>query len=675
MPIERKGSSKNVIELKWNGKIKNDLGEEGYKLDVEKQGIRLFANTTEGLFRGTQSLWQLMPPSFHANKANTNTIWTVPVVAITDKPRFAWRGMLLDCSRHFMTKDFVKRYIDLLAFYKMNTLHWHITEDQGWRLEIKKYPKLTEIGAWRTEKDGTRYGGYYTQEDVKEIVAYAESRFITVVPEIELPGHSQAALAAYPEISCTGGPFEVETEWGVFKEIYCAGNEQTFTFLEDVLSEVVELFPSEYVHIGGDEAPKYRWEHCPKCQKRIKTEGLHDEHELQSYFISRVAQFLATKNRKIIGWDEILEGGLPKGATVQSWRGMDGAIQAAKQGHYAIVSPTSHAYFDYDVKAIDVQKVYSFEPVPKSLNVQETQYIMGGECNMWTERAPQDKVDSKVFPRILAMSEVLWTEKNIRDFDIFYKNMQLHYEILDNLGVTYGFETVPIALQTKLDANKNLLFTIIAGGRALDIHYTLDGSRPTQSSPKYEKTIRLTESTTLKVQAFKNKQVYGDMFERTYVAHQANGIVPKLDYLYSPSYTGGGDDGLTDGLRGTLDFRDGLWQGFQKNDLIAIIDLGENRPISEIRTGYYQYNNSWIFLPTKVHYYVSDDGENFKKMATVPNSTSPKQSGQFKEDFVTQFSTTARYVKVVAENIEICPDWHDASGSHAWLFVDEIIVR
>ena len=315
-----------------------------------------------------------------------------------------------------MEKDFVKRYIDLLALYKMNVLHWHLTEDQGWRIAIDKYPKLTEVGAWRDDGQGGKYGGFYTKEDIREVIEYATERGITVVPEIELPGHSQAALAAYPQFSCTGGPFEVETEWGVFKEIYCAGNDSTFIFLEDVLSEVMELFPSEYIHIGGDEVPKYRWEHCEKCQRRIHIEGLYDEHELQSYFISRIGNFLATKERKMIGWDEILEGGLPEGATVQSWRGFDGAKTAVLSGHQAIVSPTSHAYFDYGLNDIDLEKVYEFNPIPEGISQKEEILVLGGECNMWSERAPQHKVDSKVFPRMIAMSEVLWSGNDQKNF-------------------------------------------------------------------------------------------------------------------------------------------------------------------------------------------------------------------------------------------------------------------
>ena len=310
------GSDSNRIVLVRRGD--EAMGAEGYRLEVTEKAVRIEAYQPAGLFYGVQTLRQLLPEEIEAPDKQQAPLggWTVPSVTIEDKPRFPWRGMLLDCGRHFMDKEFVKRYVDLLAYHKMNRLHWHLTEDQGWRIEIKKYPKLTEVGAWREYEDGTVYGGFYTQDDVREIVAYAKSRFVTVVPEIEMPGHSVAALAAYPEFSCTGGPFEVETQWGVHKDVYCAGNDRTFKFLEDVLEEVMTLFDSPYIHIGGDECPKDRWKQCPKCQGRIKVEGLKDEHELQSYFIKRMERFLSSKGRRLIGWDEILEGGLAPAATV-----------------------------------------------------------------------------------------------------------------------------------------------------------------------------------------------------------------------------------------------------------------------------------------------------------------------------------------------------------------------
>jgi hexosaminidase len=417
------------------------LGEEGYELTVTKDSVVLCAVEPAGLFRGVQTIRQLLPPAIESRAKVPGIEWAIRCVEIVDRPRFAWRGSLLDSCRHFLTKDFVKRYIDLLAYHKMNRLHWHLCEDQGWCIEIKKYPKLTEIGAWRGEGKN-RFGGFYTQEDVKEIVEYAKSRHIMVVPEIEMPGHCTAALTSYPELSCTGGPFEVSTKRGIHKDVYCGGNDKVFKFLEDVLSEVVELFPAPYVHIGGDECPKGRWKECSKCQARIKSEGLKDEDELQSYFIKRMEKFLLSKNRRLIGWDEILEGGLAPSATVQSWRGMKGAVAAAQAGHDVIVSPTSHCYLDYTHTRTSLEKVYSFEPVPEGLTAQQGKHILGGEGNMWTDRTAQELVDSWVFPRLAALAELLWSPKELREWKDFSERLEGHYARLDVMGVNF-FRPIP----------------------------------------------------------------------------------------------------------------------------------------------------------------------------------------------------------------------------------------
>ncbi len=418
-----------------------DLGCEGYLLDVVSDGVTVAASDAAGAFYAVQTLRQLFPTEIECGgRGSADMVWTAPAVRIHDAPRFRWRGLMLDCCRHFMTKSFVKRYIDLLAYHKMNRFHWHVTEDQGWRIDIDRYPKLVDVGAWRTEGDGTRYGGYYSKLDVRDVVDYAASRHVTVIPEIEMPGHAIAALAAYPELSCRGRPLDVATTWGIFDDVYCAGNDRVFTFLQDVLTEVMELFPSEYIHIGGDECPKARWKECSRCQKRMEREGLRNESELQGYFIGRIAEFLALNDRRLVGWDEILEGGLPETATVQSWRSMDGAIQAARSGHDAIVSPTSHAYFDFDVATTSLEQVYSFDPIPEALSGEERKRILGGECTMWTERAPQDTVDNKVFPRLLAMAECLWSPPECQDFTDFRRRMQFHCARLEVLGVSCGPE-------------------------------------------------------------------------------------------------------------------------------------------------------------------------------------------------------------------------------------------
>ena len=672
--LDKIEEGKNQIVLKIDPAIEEN--KEAYQLNVSMEKVVLTGASATGVFRGIQTLLQLFPPSIYGNESSEE-IWKIPVVDIADSPKFQWRGMLLDCSRHFMKKDFVKRYLDLLAYHKMNTLHWHITEDQGWRMEIKKYPKLTEVGAWRTEKDGSRYGGFYSQEDIKEIVQYAADRHINVVPEIELPGHSQAALAAYPEYSCTGGPFEVETEWGVFREIYCAGNDGTFEFLENILTEVIELFPSPYIHIGGDEVPKYRWEQCDKCQKRIEKENLQDTHELQSYFIKRIENFLTSKNKQLIGWDEILEGGLAEGAIVQSWRGMNGAVEAVKSGHPAIVSPTSHAYFDYDLKSIDLEKVYSFDPIPKDIDEKQKALIWGGECNMWSERAPQELVDSKVFPRILAMTEVLWSYPMVRDYEQFYQRVQRHYPRLKTMGVSYGFETMPVHLEHYFQPDGNAEIRLNAGTPELKLCYTLDGSTPNEESILYRIPIEPKDSCQLKVQAYKEGKTYGEVFEQVYEPHQVLGKQPDLLTTYSNHYTGGGDKALVNGLRGSTDFRDGNWQGYQYDDLVTIFDLrDQNITFSEVSVGFYQYNNSWIFLPTALIIEVSQDGKTFKELANIPNDISPKQRGKFLHQLQATFpKQSANYLKVTAKNIQHCPDWHEAAGSKAWLCVDEILVK
>ena len=450
------------------------LGDEGYELRITPEAVLLHAAAPAGLFYAVQTLRQLLPPDAEAPQGQP--VETLPCLTIVDSPRYRWRGMLLDCCRHFMTKEFVKRYIDLLAYHKLNVFHWHLTDDQGWRIEIKKYPKLTEVGAWRDiTRDSERpasapptapttaaasapagkYGGYYTQADMREIVAYAASRYITVVPEIEMPGHSQAAIASYPELSCRGAPLPVGTQWGVIEDVYCAGSDRTFEILQGVLAEVMELFPSKFIHIGGDECPKVRWQACPKCQARIKAEGLKDEAELQSYFVRRIEKFLNSKGRRLVGWDEILEGGLAPNATVQSWRGMQGARAAATSGHDVVSSPTTHCYLDYaqaqvpgeptNMGFLPLERVYEFEPTPAELSPEQARHVLGLEGNMWTEHAPQSRVDWQVFPRLCAIAEVGWSPKEARQWDDFAARMKTHCRRLDALGIKYFVPSPPAA--------------------------------------------------------------------------------------------------------------------------------------------------------------------------------------------------------------------------------------
>ena len=635
---------------------------EYYNLEINKNFILIKGSDREGLIHGVYSLIQLIPRSSGVSDSK------LACVKINDYPKFKWRGLLLDCCRHFMSIDFVKRYIDLLAYHKMNVLHWHLTEDQGWRIEIDKYPKLTDVGAWRKEKDGSIYGGFYTKEQIKEVVNYAYKRGVNIVPEIELPGHCVAALAAYPEYSCTGGPFEVEKDWGVFKDIYCAGNDSTFVFLENILDEIIELFPSKYIHIGGDETPKYRWKNCKRCNKRIKDENLENTHELQSYFIQRIEDYISSKGKKLIGWDEILEGGLANDATVQSWRGFEGALEAVKTGHDAIVSPTSHAYFDYDLDLIDLEKVYNFDPIPAGVPSDKEKHIIGGECNMWTERAPQITIDSKVFPRLLAMSEVLWDYPIIRDYNLFYERVQAHYKRLDVLGVNYGLETKPIAISSEYEDGQ-FYVTLNKGVKDLKLFYQINQ----EETVLYDSTFIINESADIKTWAVKNDNSYGDSLQIELYKHK--GLGAKISNLstYSNTYNGGGNNAIVNGLRGGLNFRDGHWQGYFGTDFETTITFNSIQRIDSVISSFYQYNLSWIFIPKQILVFTSMDGDNYYKRAKLSPQISAKQEGHFFKEFVMSFpEVEAKYIKIKAVNYGACPDWHPAAGSKSWLFVDEV---
>jgi len=449
--IPRKNSTKGIIfRINKDGNIK----PEGYNIVITRKSITIEASNEAGLFYGVQSLLQLIP--IDSNKKSIK----IKGAVISDYPRFEWRGLHLDVCRHFMPKEFVLKYLDYMAIHKLNKFHFHLTEDQGWRIEIKRYPQLTQIGSNRTETlighgakssifDAKPHGGFYTQDDIKEIVKYAAERYITVVPEIEMPGHALAALASYPELGCTGGPYKVATKWGVFDDVMCAGKESTLEFLENVLSEVIALFPSELIHIGGDECPKTRWKECPLCQERIRAKGLKDEHELQSYFIGRIEKFLNSKGRQIIGWDEILEGGLAPNAAVMSWRGEKGGIEAAKMKHNVVMSPGSHCYFDHyqfdpqtEPLAIggftNLAKIYSYEPVPKELSSQEQKYIMGAQANVWTEYIPTpEHAEYMVFPRVAALSEVVWSQKENREYKDFKRRLDILVKLYNKMNINY----------------------------------------------------------------------------------------------------------------------------------------------------------------------------------------------------------------------------------------------
>ncbi len=423
---------------------RSDLGNEGYTLSIRPDSISITASRPAGLFYAVQTLRQLLPAELEGTKPKRSVTLTVPCLHIEDKPAFGWRGLLLDCSRTFLSKEYIIRYIDLLALYKMNVLQLHLTDDQGWRVEIKKYPLLAELCSEFSPQYPDEKGGYYSQDDIREIVEYAARRYVTIVPEIEMPGHSSSVFVAYPQLSCTCRKTEIFPFFkgpNITKDIFCAGNNDVYIFLEDVLTEVIELFPSEYIHIGGDEAPKDRWKQCPKCQAMLLRHGLKDEEQLQSYFTQRIERFLNSKGRKLIGWDEILEGGLAKNAAVMSWRGTQGGIKAAQMNHYVVMSPTSHCYFDYDIQSTSLKETYSFNPVPAKLPADKTRFILGGQGNMWTHLArTEPAIDSQIFPRLIGLAESLWTPPELKDFNDFHRRLSTHYRRLDIMHVKAGAE-------------------------------------------------------------------------------------------------------------------------------------------------------------------------------------------------------------------------------------------
>lgn len=514
-------------------RVDETLPAEHYALEVGQTGATLRASSLPGFIYGIQTLKQLLPAAVYGGEADSSDKWEIPCVSIEDAPRFGYRGLHLDVARHFFDTKQVEKVIDMMVVHKLNTLHWHLTEDQGWRIEIKRYPKLTEFGSKRKgtmiEKqwgscDNVPYGGYYTQDEIREVVAYAAARGITVVPEIDLPGHMLAALACYPELGCTGGPYEVETGWGVFEDVLCPGKEKTFEFLENVLTEVMELFPSEYIHIGGDECPKTRWEKCPACQARIKALGLKDddrhsdEHYLQSYVTARIEKFLNEHGRRIIGWDEILEGELAPNATVMSWRGTEGGIYAAKMGHDAIMTPTTYCYLDYCQASdpeneplniggyVPVEKLYSYEPVPDSLVNDYGKYIIGVQANLWTEYIPtNEQLEYMLLPRVAALSEVQWCDRGTREWTRFAQALPHMLQIYDHMGLNYATTVFGVTGLTEKNAETGAEEIVLSTIDQTPIHYTLDGSEPTAESPVYTDPIALDREYTVKAAVFREE--------------------------------------------------------------------------------------------------------------------------------------------------------------------------
>jgi len=689
------------IELKSGKAIvfkkESSLAKEGYHLDISNSQIAIKASSDQGAFYAVQSLRQLLPAELE-NGSYTKKDILVPAVSIRDEPQYGYRGMHLDVGRHLFSVDFIKKYIDALAMLKYNTFHWHLTEDQGWRIEIKKYPKLQEVAAYRKETlighysdqphqfDGKRYGGYYTQEEIKEVVAYAEERFVTIIPEIEMPGHSQAAIAAYPYLGCTGEPVEVATKWGVFEEVYCP-TEETFTFLEDVLDEVMALFPSKYIHIGGDEAPKTRWKQSEFCQQLMKEKGLKDENELQSYFIGRIETYLNSKGRQIIGWDEILEGGLAPNATVMSWRGTSGAVEAAKQQHDVVMTPTSHCYFDYYQSEneneplaiggfLPLEKVYEFNPIPEELTTNEMQYIKGVQGNVWTEYMPtEEQVEYMVFPRILAMSEVAWSASKQKDFENFVSRVEHFHQRLKILDINYANHLYDLEGEIKTEENSTYL-ELSAPSNANTIRYTTDGNTPTITSEVYTSKIHLDESVNLMAAVFDDKNRLGHVFKLKFNAHKAVGQQISIDKTPHRAYSGSGAKGLVNGIKGSNSrFGDKEWMGFWGNDLEITIDFDIPTEINSITTRFYHGPGQWIYAPKQVEISME-----MPDAGTVVDEYNIKADNNSKvittvHEFPKGLPLKVTQLKLVVPNYGMIPKGNQGEGNPAWTFIDEIVVE
>ena len=690
---EERAAKSIYIKIKKNKVI----GNEGYTLDIASKYIILTANTRTGLFYGLQSLLQVIGQSQQGNG------FALPNMKVEDYPRFGWRGMHLDVSRHFFPKSFIKEYIDLMARYKMNVFHWHLCDDQGWRLEIKRYPKLTSAGAWRADRPGkswmeraapspdepATYGGFYTQEEVREVVAYAREKGITVLPEIEMPGHSSAVLAAYPEYSCHGTPVLVQTGGNYsYAPTFCAGKDSTFLFIQNILEEVIQLFPSEFIHVGGDEVDKSFWQDCPKCQQRKVLEGLKDEDELQSYFIRRMEKFLLSKGRRLIGWDEILEGGLAPEAAVMSWRGVAGGIAAAKQRHYVVMSPGTHCYFDHyqgdpetEPLAIGgyttLKKVYSYEPVPAELTPDEAKYIMGAQANLWTEWIETGThAEYMVLPRMLALSEVVWSPAAIRNWQDFRSRLKQHYRWFDQQGLNYSKGTFRVEIKPVADTVLHTLSALLESeAEDVTIHYTLDGTDPNGRSPVYESPVAIDRSLTIKAVAIQEDVPLRKPNARRFEIHKASGKQVSYEMSNNSNYPADGQNTLTDGIRGTKEIGKS-WHGFLGNDLVATIDLGDIMSVDSIVLSCLQRYESWIFLPDYVTFSVSVDGISFSDIDKVDNKTAPEERGYIFQNFsVRNTAGVCRYIRVRAKNIGTCPPGHPGEGKGAWIFVDEVIVK
>lgn len=675
----------------------SDDNAEAYKLIVNDKRVCISGASVAGVFYGIQTLRKSLPV---AQDINVN----LSAVEIYDKPRFAYRGAMLDVARHFYTVDEVKTFIDMLALHNINRFHWHLTDDQGWRIEIKKYPKLMSVASERKETvvgrwysgiyDGKPYGGYYTQDELRDVIDYAAKRHITIIPEVDLPGHMQAALTAYPELGCTGGPYEVRTIWGVSQDVLCVGNDFTLQFVKDVLSEVADIFPSEYIHIGGDECPKVRWEKCPKCQERIKSLGLKSdakhtkEQRLQSYMIQEAAKYLKEKGKRIIGWTEILEGGLVPDATLMSWIGESGGIEAAHQHHDVIMTPNTYLYFDYyQSKKVEdeplaiggylpIEKTYNYEPMPKELTKEEQQYIKGVQANLWTEYIPVfSQVQYMVLPRLGAAAEVQWTDPSKKDYKDFLRRVPHLVAVYDCYGWNYATLVYDVNVDMKADTVNHVLNVQLSTMADDPIYYTLDGQDPTEKSLKYTKPFTIDQSVVLKTMA-----VHPDRTSKISVdTIRFNKATLKPVVLLQPNESRFSPDGpvvLVDGRNGNHSFDTGAWLAVAGNDLEAVINMQAETILSSASVHVYVRKDAWLFDARGFSVSVSSDNKNYKEVA----SQEYKQMQESDSDGIIEHELSfdpckATYVKIKVISEKSMPDWHWDAGKAPFLLVDEIILN
>lgn len=685
---------RNLIVL--SATLKNN-NKEAYRLDVSKDRISINGASAAGTFYGIQTLRKAIPQT-GAQKL------FFPSVTINDQPRFGYRGAMLDVARHFFSFEEVKTFIDILALHNINRFHWHLTDDQGWRIEIKKYPRLTEVSSMRPETmvghdaskfDGKPHGGFYTQEQARAIVKYAADRHIMVVPEIDMPGHMVAALAAYPELGCTGGPYKVRTTWGVAEDVLCAGNERTLKFAKDVLSEVMNIFPGEYLYIGGDECPKLSWEKCSRCQALIKEKGLATdekhtaEERLQSYFMSDIANFITAHGRKVGGWDEILEGGIAPNATVLSWRGMEGGIEAARLGHDAIMCPVSHLYLDYYQTAdreseptafngfIPIERTYDFNPVSPKLTANEAKHIIGVQANVWTEYMKTFKqVEYMTLPRLAAASEVQWTMPEKKNFDDFANRMPQLLNVYNLNKYNYGRHLFNVNIDvTAADKPGSINITLTAR-KGATIYYTLDGSKPTTKSNRYTQTFTVNKSCKLRTIAVYPSFTSGENTEDLLIS---KATMANVKYNVEPNnkYPGLSPRELTNGLQGNVIFNSGRWVGYEGKDLDLTIDLGEVKPIRLISVRTLVSPSQWIMPHRGIWMWVSTDGKNFEDIYDLPAEPMPANKPDYidTDNVLLPMPKDARYVRIKMLSEKSMPAWHPNAGKTAWLFVDEITVE